>query len=251
VNRSRINLLLGETLKALLRPAGYTITPLRRRAEYIDAEETIQAARSAGQTVPEYVASLWGEVGVTEAVVGQLAACGALEPCARVVEIGPGTGRYLAPVLERVRPAQYDSYELDDGWAEYLTATHGVTRQETDGESLPGTPDASCGLVQAHNVFVYLKPLVAFRYFQEMARVCAPGGFLVFDYYPDEEISEETLLSWLEHPERYPVLLSQRRVNAFFEKLGFRRVHAFPNRCYRGVASYEVYRKAEADARVT
>jgi hypothetical protein len=240
--RQRFNLQVGNCLKLLLRPAGLTLTPLRRRGEYIDAAETQAAAAAAGQTVPEYVAALWGEEGVVERVIAELTQCGALAPCERTVEIGPGTGRYLEAVLAQIRPTTYDIYELDDAWAEYLTRKYRVTCAATDGEALTATPTASCGLVQAHNVFVYLPILTAFSYFREMVRVCAPAGFVVFDFYSDQHVTEEDLLGWLRHPERYQVVLPERLVEEFFGRRGFRLVHRFANPCLRGSAEYLVFR---------
>lgn len=249
--RQHINYRIGEVIKTVLRPAGYTLAPLKRRAEYIDASETITAAAASGLSVPDYVARLWNEEGVTAQVLAEMEKAGALAHCARVAEIGPGTGRYLVGTHARVLPGQYDVYELDDAWAEHLTTTYPATRQPTDGETLSGTPDGSCGLVTAHNVFVYLKPLVAFRYFLEMIRVCAPGGYIVFDFFPDEAVTEEILLEWLTYPERYQVLLSRRRVLEFFAHRGCHPVHSFDNRCFRGTAQYIVFRRDSAEGAST
>lgn len=237
---------LADLLRLCIRPFGYTLAPLKRRAQYVDAVETAAAARARGLTVPQYVAELWSEQGVVEGVLAELERCGALAPCARAVEIGPGTGRYLEQVLPRLGSTQYDIYELDDPWAEHLEATYPVTRQPTDGHSLGGTPDASCGLVQAHNVFVYLPLLTAFEYFGEMARVCAPGGHVVFDFYADTCFTPDTVRAFLAYPDRYQVVLPRALVLAYFAGLGFMLVHEFDVRCYRGSAQYLVLRRETA-----
>lgn len=156
--------------------AGYELAPLKRNS-YIDAAETIRAASLQGQTVCEYVESLWDQRGWTDRVIEEMQEAGSLAPCDRVCEIGPGTGRYLERVLQRVSPRQYDIYETADDWAIWLAETYTppVVRQPADGHTLRQTPDRSCGLVHAHGVFVYLPFLHAFEYFAEMARVCAGG----------------------------------------------------------------------------
>ncbi len=241
--KSRVNLAIGNLMRAALRPVGYTLTPLKRRAEYIDAAEIRAAAAAANMSVPKYVARLWNEEGVVEGVVAELKSCGALDGGGRTVEIGPGTGRYLEQVLPGFQPDTYEIYELDDGWAEYLVETHGVVRRACDGKTLGETADASCSLVQAHNVFVYLKPLQSLDYLLEMCRVCAPNGWLVFDYFPSEESSTAQVEDWMSHPERYQVFLPERIVDGILTARGFRKVTSFPVRCFRGSARYDVFRR--------
>lgn len=240
---SSIRRWIGAGLRAGLRPLGFTLAPLRRRAEYIDATETITAAQAQGVSVATYVEQLWNEPGISEHVVQEMAGCASLAHCERVCEIGPGTGRFLERVLPRVSPTQYDIYELDDGWAEYLASRYPVTRQPTDGRTLAATPDSSCGLVHAHGVFIYLKLVAGFEYFQEMARVCAPDGYLVFDYYPDDYLTPELIREWLTFPDRYQVSIPRSLLLAFFADLGFSPVYGFRNRCYRGESEYVVLRR--------
>jgi hypothetical protein len=158
---------------------GYEVVPLRKTGGgHIDAVQTIHAANLQGQSVCEYVESLWDQHGWTDRVIEEMRKAGSLIPCDRVCEIGPGTGRYLERVLQKVSPRQYDIYETANDWATWLESTYApfVVRQPADGHTLRHTPSGSCGLVHAHGVFVYLPFLHAFEYFVEMARVCAGGA---------------------------------------------------------------------------
>lgn len=56
-----------------------------RAGGYIAAGPTLAAARAAGQTVEEYVETLWGGVGGTAAIVERMRAAGALEAADTVV----------------------------------------------------------------------------------------------------------------------------------------------------------------------
>lgn len=144
---------------------------------YIDARTTVQTAQSKGMSVCDYVEAIWNQPGATRRVIEEMKKAGCLAPCKRVLEIGPGTGRYLERVLEATTPEQYDIYETAEDWATWLSTTYApwVCRQPADGHSLGHTPSRSCGLVHAHGVFVYLSLLNAFMYFAEMIRVCEPG----------------------------------------------------------------------------
>jgi ubiquinone/menaquinone biosynthesis C-methylase UbiE len=214
---------------------------------YIDAKATVQAAQARGQTVCEYVETLWGQQGATRAVVEEMNKAGCLTPCKRVLEIGPGTGRYLELVAQKVLPQQYDIYETADDWATWLEKTYSppVVRQPADGRSLRQTPDKSCGLVHAHGVFVYLSFLHCFEYFLEMMRVCMRGGWIVFDFFSPESFDEAMVMRWLEFPDRYPVVLPSDLVYSFFTRRGYRLEHEFDNPHGHGFSHYVIFKNIE------
>ncbi len=213
---------------------------------YIGAAETIRAARERGLTVSDYVEALWNQKGLTDRIIEEMGKAGCLTPTNRVCEIGPGTGRYLERIINRIPSiAQYDIYEIAGDWAVWLEQTYAplVARQPADGRTLRSTADVSCGIVHAHGVFVYLPILRAFEYFAEMARVTAPGGYIVFDFYASEYFSLEILRQWLSSADRYPVVLPRQTVIAYFESAGFRFLHSFDNKHGHGYSHYLVFRK--------
>jgi hypothetical protein len=211
---------------------------------YIHSKATVQAAKARGQSVCEYVEDLWGQRGATARVIREMSQAGCLTPCERVLEIGPGTGRYLELVLQKISPEQYEIYETADDWSTWLASTYGsrVVRQPADGRTLRHTVSHSCGLVHAHGVFVYLSLLHAFEYFAEMIRVCKSQGSIVFDFYPAEEFDEAMILRWLQHEDRYPVVLSATLVQSFFTNRGCYLVHEFVNPHGHGRSHYFVFR---------
>jgi hypothetical protein len=189
------------------------------------------------------VEELWGVQGATDRVIEQIEQAGCLVPCARVCEIGPGTGRYLERVLQRVNPRQYDIYEIGEGWAKWLVKTYGVTHMPTDGHTLRHTPDGSCGLIHAHGVFIYLNFLNAFEYFGEMVRVGGSEGTIVFDYYPPESFDEPYLQRWLSAKSRYPVILPANHIHTFFDRHGYQLVHQFDSPHGQSFSRYLVFRR--------
>jgi len=231
-----------------LRPIGIRLAKLRNENGYLDAKATVQAAKATGQSVCEYVENVWGERqrGATARVVEEMSRAGCLTPCERVLEIGPGTGRYLELVLGKISPEQYEIYETADDWAAWLTSTYRpfVTRQPADGRTLRHTASRSCGLVHAHGVFVHLSLLNAFEYFAEMIRVCRPQGSIVFDFYPADTFDEAMILRWLQHKDRYPVVLPAAHVKSFFTTRGCHRVHEFDRPHGYGQSHYFVFRNS-------
>jgi len=59
------------------------------------------------------------------------------KPMDVIVEIGPGSGRYLEKTLKAGKPAHYQIYETADQWSAYLEETFDVELAPTDGYSLP------------------------------------------------------------------------------------------------------------------
>jgi hypothetical protein len=213
VDRASLGARRGDAVASALRVARRYAKAIYRRlrplpavGDYIPAAETVAAAKAAGQTVEEYVEILWNGVGATAGIVERMRRAGALEPTDTVVEIGPGTGRYLARVRDIVHPRRHVIYETAPDWRAYLIAEYGVESPDANGETLPGVESA--GLIHAHGVFVYTPFLVTASYLAEMER--AGTGWLVFDFY--DGMDDETIDRWLATEHRYPVVLSREWV---------------------------------------
>ncbi|MDX3312412.1 methyltransferase domain-containing protein [Streptomyces sp. ME08-AFT2] len=166
--------------------------------DFIPFEATMRAARAAGLSVGDHIDTVMnGTPGATQATIDELRALGvfAAGP-ATVLEIGPGSGRYLEKTLKECSPDRYEIYETAAPWAGYLVDTFGVLARPTEGSSLAPTPDASVDLVQAHKVFNTVTFLCAARYFFEMARVTRPGGRIVFDVMTETCLDPATVGTW-------------------------------------------------------
>ena len=141
-----------------------------------------------------------------------------------MLEIGPGSGRYLEKTLEQCSPSRYEIYETAAPWASYLVETFGVLAQPTAGCSLAPTPDGTIDLVQAHKVFNTVTFLSSSRYFFEMARVTRAGGLIVFDVMTETCLEPATVRAWAtrggEGHDSYPIPMPRQTCIDLFATLG-------------------------------
>ncbi len=220
---------VGRAFNALLGPLGLVLKRVDSWSDdtrsFIPFEETLAAARAAGQSVGDFIDARYNHPGATQHAVEQMQELGAFRGRIETVcEIGPGSGRYLEKVVRLCHPTRYEIYETAQDWAAWLVATHGVVRQPCDGRSLRATPDASMDLVHAHKVFPATPTLVSCHYIQEMARVVKPGGKVVFDAVTERCLDGPTLDRWLSSDVShggYPAALPS---GVILEMLSLRRV---------------------------
>lgn len=195
-------------------------------ANFIPFEQTMAEARAAGLSIGDYVDSVMNGVpGSSQHTIDEMAAFGVFSnPIDAVVEIGPGTGRYLEKTLKAARPARYEVYETATSWAAYLTTVYNVTLRKTDGYSLAETADLSVDLVQAHKVFSGVSFMVTCCYWHEMVRVIRPGGWAVFDILTERCLERGELGIWATSGIRqgpYPAVMPRELALRFFASHGF------------------------------
>lgn len=217
----------------------------RADGSFLSFRETRRAAREAGKPIGDYLESIWNCVGQADRVVQRMQQLGCLSRCENVLEIGPGSGRFLQAVRHCANPNHYEIYETALEWARWLSKTNSpyVVQQPADGHSLSATTDRSCDLVHGHGVFVYLPPLISFEYFKEMARVCRLEGHIIFDFFPSEEFDEASVLRWLSTNDRFATVLPRSAVTRFFERRGFTVVGEFYRRVSEGRGLYLAFRR--------
>ncbi|MFE7134477.1 methyltransferase domain-containing protein [Streptomyces sp. NPDC057638] len=246
---------LGKSgVRRLLGRAGFDIVRstdnLGGVDDFLPFEATMRAARASGLSVGDHIDEVMnGTPGATQSTIDQLRALGVYEPGpSTVLEIGPGSGRYLEKTLKECSPGRYEIYETAAPWAGYLVDTFGVVAQPTAGSSLSPTPDGSVDLVQAHKVFNTVTFLCACRYFFEMARVTRPGGRIVFDVMSETCLDPATVRTWATEGgsghDSFPAALPRRTCVDLFATLGCDLEAGFL--APMGVASTEVlvFRKA-------
>ncbi|WP_338702802.1 class I SAM-dependent methyltransferase [Streptomyces sp. Q6] len=215
--------------KRLLARTGFDIVRSTRPRggvdDFIPFEATMRAARAAGLSVGDYIDEVMnGTPGATRSTIEELGALGVFAADPRtVLEIGPGSGRYLEQTLKECSPSRYEIYETAAPWADYLVETFGVVARPVAGWSLAPTPDASVDLVQAHKVFNTLTFLGTSRYFFEMARVTRPGGRIVFDVMTESCLDPAAVRAWAtrggDGHDSYPAAVPRRMCVDLFATL--------------------------------
>jgi hypothetical protein len=217
-----------------------------RPGRFLDFGRTEVAARKAGRPIGDYLEEIWNCVGQADRISRWMQEIGCYEACTTILEIGPGSGRFLRPTLERAKPVRYEIYETARRWAEWLATCNRpqVIAQPANGWSLGSTQSASCELVHAHGVFVYLSPLTCFEYFQEMIRVASPTGHIVFDFFPSESFNERAISAWLAGKDRFATILPRRLVTDFFRRRGLELIATSYRPVAAGRATYLAFRKA-------
>jgi SAM-dependent methyltransferase len=220
---------------------------------FIPLEETLAAAARAGLSVGDYIDGVMNNIpGATAATIEGMARLRVfLEPIETVVEIGPGSGRYLEKTVAACSPQRYEIYETSDAWAAYLAKTFDVIRRPTDGKTLRATPDASADLVHAHKVFSTIPFLRTCAYWTEMARVARPGGYVVFDIMSEGCLDEDfldlaTLQRWFDsgiENGSYPTVMPRGLAVDYFESRRFKLVGSFFVAMGPGKTEVLVFRK--------
>jgi SAM-dependent methyltransferase len=234
--------LVKKAASQILLNAGYKIVSAGN--SYIHVPVTIEAASREGLSLCDYVEREWGEIGVTQAVIDKMAYYGAFDlKNPHVLEIGPGTGKFLEKVLEKCTPEKYEIYETSREWADWLSSKYPVVTHKADGVTLRQTKSSSIDLLHAHGVFVYVPFLVAYQYFLEISRVVKPGGIVVFDIISEECLDKATLDKWINLEKYYMCYLSGQYVISIFKAHNFMQTDTFICPLYDGKSRYMVFKK--------
>ena len=219
-------------VNASLSPIGLTISRVNGHdwtdsSSFIPFQATLEQAKSAGMSVGDYVDGVMNRnPGMTQRTIDELTRHGVFaHPIRTVVEIGPGTGRYLEKTLRLCKPERYEIYETAGAWSDYLVREYNVLLQQADGYSLSKTPDQSADLVHAHKVFSSVPFMVSCCYFHEMIRVIRPGGWAVFDIMTERCLTDGGLQTWARSGVRngpFPAVMPRTVAEDLFTSHGFR-----------------------------
>jgi Methyltransferase domain len=228
---------LKSALNSSLAPIGVKVSRIDDHdwsdtANFIPFDRTMAAAGKAGMLVGDYVDSVMNGVpGSSQSTIDKLASLGVFsEPMHTIVEIGPGTGRYLGKTLKAGHPERYEIYETAGPCSSYLVKEYDVVLQRTDGFSLSETADDSADLVHAHKVFSGVPFMVTCCYWHEMARVVRPGGWVAFDVLTERCLQGPAMHTWAASGIRngaFPAVVPREVAVGFFAEKGFRLTGSF------------------------
>lgn len=110
-------------------------------------------------------------------------------PPRRVCEIGAAWGGSSLSIVDRFAPEEFVNFEIDSDLARQMETELGMRSLPCDGETLTGVDDASMDLVFASGVLYFVPPMKLVSYFNEMVRVCRPGGIVYFNILTAEQLS--------------------------------------------------------------
>ncbi|MDX2257906.1 MAG: class I SAM-dependent methyltransferase [Hyphomicrobiaceae bacterium] len=216
---------------------------------FIPLETTLAAARAAGLSVGDYIDTVLNKSpGATLATIEAMERFGAFAAKGgSVVEIGPGSGRFLEHVMARMLPGRYEIYETAKPWAGYLAGRHRLVVQPTHGFDLAATASATADLVHAHKVFSSIAFMPTCCYWAEMIRVLKPGGFAAFDIMTEACLPAETVERWIASGIRagtYPAAVPRAAAVEFFKGRGADLVGSALGALGPGQTELLVFRKA-------
>ncbi|TDD16533.1 methyltransferase domain-containing protein [Kribbella turkmenica] len=202
--RNRVQLAVNRALRPfgvqLVR--GFTTDPLI--SPFLPARRTIRRAADAGLSVGDYLDNYSSEPGATAETVDAMLSASGLSAAAevrRILEIGPGSGRYTTRVKSALRPQVYEVYETAPDWVQYLRGEFpDLVFQPADGHTLAPTGSSTVDLVHAHKLLCYIPFVTAVCYLDEMARVVRPGGTVAFDLITDACMDLQMTKVWLAEP---------------------------------------------------
>jgi hypothetical protein len=195
--------------------------------QFLPLEPTLAAARAAGLSLTDYIDTVLNNTpGATQATIDGMRNLGVFAgKIESVVEIGPGSGRYLEKTIAQCHPSRYEGYETALPWVKYLHDTYPNTViHPTDGATLTQTPSNSVDLIAAHKVFVGVNLMTTLRYWQEMVRVTRAGGFVVFDIVTESGLTPELIDAWVatgHNIEHYPASAPRGSCIDYFSARGF------------------------------
>lgn len=244
-----------STINQLLAKGGFQLARLDDAHDWSDTrtfiplERTLDGAKRAGLSVGDYIDSVMNKIpGATQKTVDLMRELGVFaRPIETVVEIGPGSGRYLEKTITACQPSRYEVYETAGPWATYLQQQYKVVMQPTDGRSLKSTPDGAADLVQAHKVFSSIPFLPTACYWAEMARVTRKAGHLVFDLITETCLDSTRFEGWLAsgiENGAYPAVVPRELATTFFASRGFELVGSPEVPIGPGTAELFVFRKS-------
>jgi SAM-dependent methyltransferase len=229
---------------------GYVVQP--KGLGYFKAEEIISKAKEAGQSICSYLENnnIGGVGKRRDEIISTLKAKNVFDNVSSVLEIGAGTGMYLEKTVEIAAPQEYFVYETAKDWTDYLSSlTFDKTKifcEKADGKSLVQTKSNSIDLVLSHAVFVYIPALSTVRYIQESARVCKPGGLVVFDCFTNEIFQLDTCELWLHDNYGYtfPVILNEGLILQTATASGLKLQGTFDVKYHASSTRYFIFKKS-------
>ncbi|MEO8665795.1 MAG: class I SAM-dependent methyltransferase [Ignavibacteria bacterium] len=146
----------------------------------------------------------------------------------KILELGPGTGRWTRQILKRAKQINSTEFSLADHsqWMidflrSYFNNEKIIKAYKNNGISLPFKQN-EYDLIFSQGVFIELKPSFIYLYSKEFARVLKPGGYCVFDYFNfDSNDGWEYFIKESDKGNIYYTFYSDEFIDRLFKLAGF------------------------------
>lgn len=164
----------------------------------------------------------------------------------RIMELGPGTGRWSRYIKDHLKTMDCTEYYLVDHspWfvdflSKYFSEEKFIKTKQNDGVSLP-FENGSFDIIFSQGVLPELKPPVIYLYAKEFSRVLTNGGICVFDYFTyDSEEGWEYFITESEKGNLFYTYYTDSLIDKIFKQEGFELIERFTY----GKSKFPVYKK--------
>lgn len=240
--------LIKKIFQKYLLKKGLQITPIGEG--YFSPGDVVPKAEAANLSLAEYLENNnIGGVGRRRDTIVAAIAESVLIRNASLLEIGTGTGMYLEKLYKEFKCTNYEVYETNWQWVDYLKKHYAgyenIKFRPADGKSLSYTPSETIDIVSSHGVFVYLPILVSINYLHEMYRVCKKGGYIIFDCFTDENFGLAAAQQWYEDNYQYvfPVVTPISLINDFKSQYNLALIATFNVPYHSSISTYFIFFK--------
>jgi phospholipid N-methyltransferase len=237
-------------IKSILSKFGYQLVRKQKNLDNVSKNRAenyprwFKEAEALGEDVNDYIIGISGNpLDVLEKVVFPYFTSNT----SKVIELGPGTGRFTRAIIEKIKNNQdWELYLIDHsqwivtfltGYFEKYDNVHPILN---DGLHYPEVYDNSIDIIFINGVFVELNLSRFYTYCNDSYRVLKPGGHLIFNYLDLEyEKGWEHMKKFSVNPDFSYSYYTSGVIDRLFLEKGFKLI----NRSPMGNSAYVVYKK--------
>lgn len=223
--------------------------PSSKEFRWLDIENLERKAKENNISVADYYEKINNQEGNSKKIIDTIFnSIPEPKKTDQILEIGPGTGRFLAKTLKYILPEHYQIFELDKKLAEYLVNEYTVvdnrTYEQPSKFNLDKIKDNSIDYLFAHGVFNSAVDFYGFiHYFSDMSRVLKNGGFMAFNIISEDCLKREQFESWKNSDSTYIKFISNSFINQLNAQFDLQEINNFIAPYGPAVSKYVILQK--------
>lgn len=239
--------MLKDLINSILKSKGYKIEKIRVKKTNAEGyPKYLEEAAEIGLDVNDYLDAHKGWIKPLPVLEETLFPYIKDLKSPRVMELGPGTGRWSRFIKDHLKTLNCTEYYLVDHspWFvdfldKYFSNEKFIKTKQNDGFSLP-FENESFDAIFSQGVLLELKLPVIYLYAKEFSRVLTKGGVCVFDYFTyDSEEGWEYFLKASNNGSLFFTYYPDSIIDKIFLQEGFSLVKRFTY----GKSKFPVYKK--------